>query len=286
MVDGEEWVKTQIQLNEQQIKKVQDIELEMLIEIERICQKNNIKYSVIGGTLLGAVRHGGFIPWDDDADVVMLRKEYNKFVDACEKDLDTTRFYFQDLHKTPGYRWGYGKLRRKDTLFMRHGQEHMPYEQGIFVDIFSCDNVPDGEFARKIHECKCFLLRKLMWAEVGQYTEKNKSIQCLYKIMAKIPAKWTIKQIDKLAERWNKKDTELIRTLLFPTPKGTAGFPRKWYEEVEPILFEGVQLHGLKKREEYLVYKFGKQYMQLPPEEKRKIHPVSQIRFGDEVEED
>ena len=125
-----------ITLEEETLRKLQKTELEILIEVDRICQKNRIHYSLTGGTLLGAVRHGGFIPWDDDADISMLRSEYKKFQRACKRDLDTERFYFQDMENTPGYRWGYGKVRRKDTIFLREGQEQMPYEQGIFLDVF------------------------------------------------------------------------------------------------------------------------------------------------------
>ena len=108
-----------IELDEETLKKVQKIELELLLEFDRICRKNNIKYSITGGTLLGAVRHGGFIPWDDDADVSMLRVEYEKFVKVCDTELDKSRFYFQDIDRTNGYRWGYAKLRRKDSVFQR-----------------------------------------------------------------------------------------------------------------------------------------------------------------------
>ena len=91
------------------LRLLQMIELEILTEIDRICRKNNIHYSLTGGTLLGAVRNGGFIPWDDDADISMLRSEYRKFQKACKTDLDEDRFYFQDIESTKGYRWGYGK---------------------------------------------------------------------------------------------------------------------------------------------------------------------------------
>ena len=131
------------------LRQLQLVELEMLIEVDRICRKCNLRYNIIGGTLLGAVRHGGFIPWDDDADLVMFRDDYEKFREACKEELDKDRFYFQDMETTAGYRWGYGKLRRKKTVFVREHQEHMPYEQGVFIDIMPLDNVPDSYLGRK-----------------------------------------------------------------------------------------------------------------------------------------
>ena len=116
-----------VELTESVLKQIHNIELEMLIEVDRICRKNNINYTIIGGTLLGAVRNGGFIPWDDDADVAMLRPEYEKFTNVLKKDLDISRFYFQDMRVTDGYRWGYGKIRRRNTLFLRENQELMSY---------------------------------------------------------------------------------------------------------------------------------------------------------------
>ena len=112
-------------LTNNELKALHLIELELMEEVDRICRKNNIIYGIDGGTLLGAVRHGGFIPWDDDADVIMNRKEYDKFVSILSNELDQNKFYFQDINQTKGYRWGYGKLRRKNTEFVRLNQEYM-----------------------------------------------------------------------------------------------------------------------------------------------------------------
>ena len=125
----EQYIMTQDELH-----KLQKIEIELLQEVDRICKKCGIHYNMVGGTMLGAIRHGGHIPWDDDADIGFLRAEYEKFRRACKTELDTKRFYFQDIRDTDGYRWGYGKLRRKGTKFVRLGQEFMPYEQGVFID--------------------------------------------------------------------------------------------------------------------------------------------------------
>lgn len=103
-------------LTDSELRQVQLIQLEMLKEVDRICRLCNIRYNIIAGTLLGAVRHKGYIPWDDDADVAFLREEYEKFRTACEKELDHSRFYFQDHRNTTGYRWGYGKLKKRNRV--------------------------------------------------------------------------------------------------------------------------------------------------------------------------
>lgn len=92
-----------LELDTQTLRRVQLIQLEMLQEVDRICKKCSIHYNIIAGTLLGAIRHGGYIPWDDDADVAMLRDEYEKFRKACKTELDHSRFYFQDHRNTRGY---------------------------------------------------------------------------------------------------------------------------------------------------------------------------------------
>ena len=158
-----------MQIDNDTLRQIQMIQLELLVEVDRICKKCRIKYNIIAGTLLGAVRHGGYIPWDDDADVAFLRSEYERFRQAVKTELDDTRFYFQDNRRTKGYRWGYGKLRRKNTLFLREYQEHMPYKQGIFIDIFPLDGVPDNYILRSIKNFECFCVRKILWSKVGPF---------------------------------------------------------------------------------------------------------------------
>lgn len=261
----------------EEIKKIHLIELELLEEIDRICRKYGIAYSIDGGTLLGAVRHGGFIPWDDDADVIMNRKEYDCFLNVLENELDHEKYYFQDMNKTPGYRWGYGKLRRKGTEFIRLNQEYMPYEQGIFCDIFVCDNVPDNYIARCLCNFVSFLYRKVFYAKVGKHTEKG-VLKCLYTMLDMIPERALKKKYAAYVKFRNRKETQWVKCLTFPACNKKYGYKREWYEDTIDMNFEGRTFKACKKYVEYLTFLYG-DYMQLPPVGERKIHPVSKLKI-------
>ncbi len=267
-----------IQLDESSLRDLQLLELELLQEVDRICRKRGIRYNVIAGTLLGAVRHGGFIPWDDDADVAMLRDEYERFRDACREDLDRERFYFQDHTVTPGYRWGYGKLRRKDTLFLREHQEHMPYEQGVFIDVFPLDAVPDSRAGRAVVNFDCFIIRKFLWSRVGKVADKSALRRAVFSAMDRVPEKAILRALDRRIRRAGRRKTDWVRILTFPTPNREYGYRREWYEGEEPVVFEGVVFPGTADPDAYLTFKFG-DYHQLPSPEKRKTHPVSRLKL-------
>ncbi len=266
------------QMPPKDLRKLQLIQLEMLIEVDRICRKCGIKYNIIAGTLLGAVRHKGYIPWDDDADVALLRPEYEKFREACKTELDKSRFYFQDHRNTKGYRWGYGKLRRKGTEFIRKGQEHMPYKSGVFIDIFPLDNVPDDELERWFHNLHCNLIRKTLWSAVGEKADKSSIMRALYSLLNLIPRKLVFLHYKCFQDKYNSTPTKMVRILTFPTPNKNYGYFRRWYEESADYEFEGHIFKGIKDYDEYLTFKFG-DYMKLPPEEQRKTHPATYYKL-------
>lgn len=260
------------------LRKIQLIQLEMLEEVDRICKKCGIEYTIIAGTLLGAVRHGGYIPWDDDADIAMLRPEYERFRMAVRTELDATKFYFQDNRRTKGYRWGYGKLRRKNTLFLRKYQEHMAYKQGVFIDIFPLDGVPDNYLIRSIKNFECFCIRKILWSEVGRIAEPGYMKRWWFRILAKIPVQIVWNYYYQMVVWANRRRTKMVRILMFPTPNKEWGYYRFWYENSADIKFEGKVFRGIKDYDGYLSFKYG-DYMTLPPVEKRKTHPVSMLKL-------
>lgn len=271
--------RKQIELDPEMLRGLQLVELELLEEVDRVCRAHDIPYCIIAGTLLGAVRHGGFIPWDDDADVAMLRDDYERFRAACRTDLDPDKYYFQDHVVTPGYRWGYGKLRRADTLFLRENQEHMPYEQGVFIDVFPLDAVPESHVGRVLKNFECFCVRKTLWSPVGVVASRSAIMKGWYSLLTHIPAKVVYGWLDGLINRARKTKSRWVRILMFPTPNREYGYLREWYEDSAPISFEGIEFPGLREADEYLSFKFGN-WRELPPEGKRKVHPVTAFKLS------
>ena len=272
-----------LELDQTTLRRLQLTELEMLLEIDRVCKKNGIRYTIIAGTMLGAVRHGDFIPWDDDADVAMTRDQYELFREACERDLDHERFSFQDDRLTPGYRWGYGKLRRNGTLFLREHQEHMPYDQGVFVDVFPLDPVPNSHLGRIVWNVRCWAVRKVLWSRVGKLADKSAFRRGIYSLLDRIPEERALGWFNGLVGRASRTTSEWVRILMFPTPNREYGYLRKWYDSTKPATFCGFIFPGVSDADEYLSFKFG-DYMTLPPQSQRKTHPVSDIHLLEEVD--
>ena len=131
------------------LRTLQLIELKILLEIKRVCETNNIKYFLIGGTLLGAVRHNGFIPWDDDIDIGMMRDEYKRFLEVFplskgdEYTLETTE-------TDSGHAYLYGKVRLSGTTFQEERNKNVLENQGIWVDVFPFDNIPNSRVKQSV----------------------------------------------------------------------------------------------------------------------------------------
>ena len=271
-----------VELDKETLRRLQLTELDLLREADRICRKYGIRYCIIAGTMLGAVRHSGFIPWDDDVDIAMLRPEYERFCTVLADELDPQRYEFQDHRHTPGYRWGYGKLRRKDSVFLREHQEHMPYDQGVFMDVFPLDAVPESHFGRTVWNFRCFVIRKLLWSRVGRIADRSPVKRIVYALVDRIPEEKVIRWYERMIRRAGRISSDWVRILMFPTPNRQWGYLKEWYENSEPIRFEGNEFPGVRDYDAYLSFKFG-DYLQLPPEEKRKTHPVSRIVLPKEI---
>lgn len=167
-------------------------ELEVFEVIKGICKKHQITYYLVAGSLLGAVRHKGYIPWDDDLDVAMFREDYNKFLKYAQKELPEELF-LQTPYTDPGYYYGMAKIRINNTtgIRIRDWGCGLPFHQGIFVDIFPIDSVPDGKFMRKLHSKIAHIITRIPKNAVYYETEKShskagKAVHSFCKLLIKI----------------------------------------------------------------------------------------------------
>lgn len=258
-----------LELSDEQQRQLQLNELELIVEADRICRKHHIQYSLDGGTLLGAVRHKGFIPWDDDADIIMTRHEYAKFYKACKKELQKDKFFLQEYRTDPYYRWGYAKLRNLGTEYVRTGQEHMKYRTGVCIDIFVVDNMPDNLILRKMYHGLNFCIRKVLYSEIGMVHAGNLFLKGCYSLLYLFPKKWAFQIRNRMASVCNRTKTRLVNQYLYPLPKRCKyGVPASFFDKFVELEFEGMQFMAMKQYDAYLKLLYG-DYMQLPPKEKQ-----------------
>lgn len=270
-----------IELPSEDLRQMQMNMLELLIEFDRICRKHDIKYSLDGGTFLGAVRHKGFIPWDPDADIVIHRQDYNRFKEICEKELKHDCFFLQDYKTDKHYRWGYARLLRKGTEYVRAGHEHIDARNGVFIDIFTMDSVPDSKWARVVHKFLCYCIRKALWSEVGRVVHPKALHRGFFRLISLLGKDRIFYARDKLAEWCNRNDKSiLIRHMCSPHPKKHSyGFPRALFDSLSEYEFEGHKFWGFTDYDWYLKSIYD-DYMTLPPEEQRTSHiPCSRYQL-------
>ena len=158
------------------MNKLQERQYEILVELDRICKKNNIEYFLDGGTLLGAVRHKGFIPWDDDLDVAMFRKDYEKFKSIVSSELNE-KYFFQDYDTDDGYGMVFGKLKIKNTKYTEKVANKSRAKDGIFIDIFIYDNISANEKKAKKDFMKVVILRMMLLLKKKYIIEANTFIK-------------------------------------------------------------------------------------------------------------
>ncbi len=255
-------------MSQRSVRSVQDKILETMKFIDKLCREHGIVYYIMGGTALGAVRHGGFIPWDDDLDIFMTPDQYKKFKTVFE-NTKNEQFVLQEWRTDNKY-LEYAKVRMNGTTFIEENFKNcMDMHHGIYVDIMILHKVPENKFIQKMvyYESKFVTLYGL---SQRNWKPKSKSQKVVLDSLKFMPCKLMARIAYSHIYRYDgRKDNYKYCYWITPAKFRNGLFDKSFFEKPVDINFEDTNLLGSERIKEYLTYRYG-DYMKLPSEEQRK----------------
>jgi lipopolysaccharide cholinephosphotransferase len=253
-------------------RKLQLALLDILTAIDKICTKHNLRYYLIAGTLLGAVRHKGFIPWDDDADIALPRKDYETLIKHANKWLPA-EYELVSGDKTPHYPYQFARIQDKRTTYIL--RRSFDYVGGVPIDIFPLDGMTSNPIKQHIHYCKYRILEKMMYYNLVDPYKHGKGIRSIYiqlchKLFSTV---WLHKTLDRIQKEYDYEASPLVADHDNNMSRGIL--TKEVYGTPTQILFEGRSFYGVQQPEAYLTHCYGK-YMEIP-----KQYPPINFRYLD-----
>lgn len=272
-----------MELTNSQIKQLKEKELDILKIVIQICSQLNICYFVVQGTLLGAVRHQGFIPWDDDIDIGMLRKDYDIFIKKGQ-DLLPPPFFIQTHATDPMYPNAFAKVRNSDTAFVETTCKNLDMNHGIYIDVFPFDFYPDNPVKSGIFQLKKLLLRYRVRCELYISADSTRSFKNLVRHLLKCTSRIVYPSLQVALKKQECLYCSTIHGKQIANHGSPWGkrecFPAEWLSDFTTLKFEGISVSAPAHYRDYLAHVYG-DYMKLPPPEQRiPHHYVSLIDFG------
>jgi lipopolysaccharide cholinephosphotransferase len=258
-------------MNDIELKKLHFKILEIATYFDEFCKDNEIDYYLMGGSALGAMRHKGFIPWDDDYDVFMDSKNYDKFLKIVDQKLDKSKFYFQkeDTDEWPLF---FSKIRINDTTFIEEDLKDIQMHHGVYIDIMCLNNTSESIFIRFIQYLSARALSSSVLAKRGYKT--NSKLKKLFLFISKYFVKGFIKKLLlKIVRGLNDKETNLVGHFFGRAPFFKTSFKKSYLGIQRYVEFENTKLPVAQNVEEYLAVRFGENYMQLPSEAVKMQYP-------------
>ena len=258
-------------LLENELNELKAIELNMLLDIDKLCREHGIKYSLAAGTLLGAARHKGFIPWDDDIDIMLCREEYDKLRDCIT--LYSRELYWVDYHTYKGYPYPFSKIMKKNTVLKEESNKYATAPDGVFIDVFPIDNTVQNYKKRKLQYKRVTKWKQRLVTRENYYFGQT-GIKEWYRQFRKtifnlLPKKIFIDVIEKECHKYSETDTVISLTGTVGVKKAT--YPKEWFDNYVELEFEGRKMMSIEKYKELLKEQYG-DYMRLPPKNERIPH--------------
>lgn len=257
-----------------ELKEQKKIMIELLEYFDKVCRENDIKYSLIGGSLIGAIRHKGIIPWDDDIDVILSKSEYLKLIQILE-NMNDSRYKLLTINNCRGYNFPFPKLVDKRTFVVEPKLLNQIKEYGIFIDIFSYSNTSNSEKIRIKDFKKIKLLNSMMSRTKLDFKDdgfKQNFLRLNKNILSKIIGYMNIiKFLNIIYNKYNNVDTDYVVSNWPVYNINKEVQKSKNIIEYTDVEFENMKIMIFKNYDEILRTTFGN-YMQLPPENQRKAH--------------
>lgn len=271
----------QIKINPEELKKVKNYELDILKEVDKICAKNKINYWVDFGTLIGTIRHQGFIPWDDDIDICILRKDFERFRESCAKELDKKFFYQSHETEKEYYLW-FDKIRYNNTIFKEVFLAKHNIHHGVYIDIFPMDNVPDDDYLRKKQRKKYQFYRKIVQAKYGglRFRQGKKKVGAiLIRVLTFfVPLEYAYRKGTSALVKYKDAETADVQMMVDSERVDTI-LPKKYYIKTQRKKFEDISVPVPIEYDKVLSAWYG-DYMKLPAEKDRKSqHKLSELKL-------
>ena len=277
--------------DEATLHRVQQTELSILKDFMRLCDDNGLRYFGMAGTGIGALRHGGFIPWDDDIDVGMPREDFDRFL-ALAKEQLSDRYTVMNVDENENYPLRTTRLMKKATKFREEALKDIDAELGIFLDLYPFDHISDDPKKRKKQMRQAFIYSKLLILRsiprpvvgFGGWKKKAAHAACTVvhgcMVLLGISKKKLAQKCLEASTRHNDEtDSEWMDFLCDTTPQMNLYRSRDLFP-LQKLPFEDVELNFPRDMHENLTGMYG-DYMQLPPVEKRKNHFPYELDFGD-----
>lgn len=274
-------------LTPEQMNHLKEVELDLLQQFVKVCDKLELNYFIVQGTLIGAVRHKGFIPWDDDIDVGVMRKDYEILVEKGQ-ELLPEGYFLQTHENDPGYPQCFAKIRKTSTSFVETTVKNCKMNHGIYIDVFPFDYYPERALERKIFEAKKFLLKYRVRNVFYVPADNEKGLANTVKRMLMKFGKVLYPTLDGALAKQKKLFTQVKESSYLVnngSPWGTREIVlAEWMKESTVLEFEGIKVKAPIGYDQYLTKVYG-DYMTLPPEEKRiPHHYISYLNFDESYE--
>ena len=229
----------------EKMKRVWAVQLSMLDEVERICRKYGLRYFADSGTLIGAVRDKGYIPWDDDIDLAMLREDYERFVKVAPRELGEG-LKLQTVYTEENYLRGHAQIRDGRTTGYNEEDARAGYNCGIFIDIFPLDGMPDGKLAARLWAFQVRLCWMVLytWYRYDYYGKKTLAGRLLHGFgrLLHIPMRRAYRRYEMVCARYKGKHTKRVCDTVFISQLAKNTWERKWFEDVVYLPFENRQI--------------------------------------------